>query len=98
MTCLETVQVGWRGGGGLVDMAVAPSFNQLVGASLSAATVTTYIADVKSCVPFTSPLVPSSPTCSSSPRNRRVAAGVNSDSSSGGIITPPQPSPSDEAS
>nr|CDS26121.1 katanin p80 WD40 containing subunit B1 [Hymenolepis microstoma] len=59
MSCLETVQVGWRGGGGLVDMAVAPAFNQLVGASVTNSAVTTYIADIKSCVPFTSP---SSPT------------------------------------
>ncbi|KAM7541772.1 hypothetical protein Aperf_G00000016518 [Anoplocephala perfoliata] len=62
MSCLETVQVGWRGGGGLVDMAVAPTFNQLVGASISSSAVTTYIADVKSCVPFTSPSSPGYPT------------------------------------
>ena len=94
--------MGWCGGGGLVDMAVAASFNQLVGASVSTSTVTTYIADVKSCVPFISPLVPTSPTSSSS-RNRRVAAGgsVNSDTpggGGGGILTPPLSSPSDEAS
>uniref|UniRef100_A0A0R3TXV9 WD_REPEATS_REGION domain-containing protein n=1 Tax=Rodentolepis nana TaxID=102285 RepID=A0A0R3TXV9_RODNA len=58
MSCLETVQVGWRGGGGLVDMAVAPAFNQLVGASITNSAVTTYIADIKSCVPFTSPSSP----------------------------------------
>ncbi|VDQ08612.1 unnamed protein product [Trichobilharzia regenti] len=52
MSCLETVHVGWRGGGGLDDMAVAPSFNQLVGVCLSNSVVTTYVVDIKSCIPF----------------------------------------------
>ncbi len=72
MTCLETVPVGWRGGGGLADMAVAPTFNQLVGASLTGPTVTTYIADVKSCAPFTaSPVVTSSGSSPSSPMQEK---------------------------
>ncbi|VDP72223.1 unnamed protein product [Echinostoma caproni] len=53
MTCLETVHVGWRTAGGLDDMAIAPSFNQLVGASISNSLVSTYVVDIKSCVPFT---------------------------------------------
>uniref|UniRef100_A0A5K3ESZ4 Katanin p80 WD40 repeat-containing subunit B1 n=1 Tax=Mesocestoides corti TaxID=53468 RepID=A0A5K3ESZ4_MESCO len=73
MSCLETVQVGWRGGGGLVDMAVAPTFNQLVGVSYSGSTVTTYIADVKSCVPFSSPSLHSP----SSPQGISIAKGVH---------------------
>ncbi|KAL5107525.1 Katanin p80 WD40 repeat-containing subunit B1 [Taenia crassiceps] len=94
MSCLETVQVGWRGGGGVVDMAVAPSFNQLVGASLSAAVVTTYIADVKSCVPFTSPChhLRSHPSSPSSPQNRRL--GIQDAGSGGGAALTPIPIPS----
>lgn len=91
--------MGWRGGGGVVDMAVAPSFNQLVGASLSAAVVTTYIADVKSCVPFTSPChhLRSHPPSPSSPRNRRL--GIQDLGSSGGDVLTPIPLPStDEVS
>ncbi|VEL14903.1 unnamed protein product [Protopolystoma xenopodis] len=63
MCCLETVSVGWKVGGGLTDMAVAASFNQLVGASICQSVVTTYVVDVKSCLPFTSssPVHPSSP-------------------------------------
>ncbi|CAH8647436.1 unnamed protein product [Schistosoma bovis] len=53
MSCLETVHVGWRAGGGLDDMAVAPSFNQLVGVCISNSLITTYVVDVKSCIPFT---------------------------------------------
>ncbi|KAH9281229.1 Katanin p80 WD40 repeat-containing subunit B1 [Echinococcus granulosus] len=89
MSCLETVQVGWRGGGGVVDMAVAPSFNQLVGASLSASVVATYIADVKSCAPFTSPFhqLRSQPSSPSSPQNRRLGT-QDVDSGGGGILTP----------
>ncbi|KAL7058794.1 hypothetical protein AAHC03_013406 [Spirometra sp. Aus1] len=56
MSCLDTVAVGWRSGGGLVDMAVAHSYNQLVGASISQSLVSTFVVDVKSCVPFVSPL------------------------------------------
>ncbi|VDL85236.1 unnamed protein product [Schistocephalus solidus] len=56
MSCLDTVAVGWRSGGGLVDMAVAQSYNQLVGASISQSLVSTFVVDVKSCVPFVSPL------------------------------------------
>ncbi|TPP56571.1 Katanin p80 WD40 repeat-containing subunit B1 [Fasciola gigantica] len=52
MTCLETVHVGWRTAGGLDDMAIAPSYNQLVGASRSNSLVSTYVVDIKSCVPF----------------------------------------------
>ncbi|KAA0195453.1 Katanin p80 WD40 repeat-containing subunit B1, partial [Fasciolopsis buskii] len=52
MACLETVHVGWRTAGGLDDMAIAPSFNQLVGASISNSLVSTYVVDIKSCVPF----------------------------------------------
>ncbi|TGZ74324.1 hypothetical protein CRM22_001002 [Opisthorchis felineus] len=52
MTCLETVSVGWRNGGGLDDMAIAPSFNQLVGASISNSTLSTFVVDIKSCIPF----------------------------------------------
>ncbi|KAL5967039.1 Katanin p80 WD40 repeat-containing subunit B1 [Taenia solium] len=94
MSCLETVQVGWRGGGGVVDMAVAPSFNQLVGASLSAAVVTTYIADVKSCIPFTSPChhLRSQPSSPSSPQNRRL--GIQDVGSGGGGVLAPIPLPS----
>lgn len=33
-------------------MAIAPSFNQLVGASISNSLVSTYVVDIKSCVPF----------------------------------------------
>lgn len=65
MVCLETVPVGWRAGGGLTDMAVASSYNQLIGASISQSLVTTYVADIKSCVPFVSP--PSSSNPSSPP-------------------------------
>ncbi|KAK4475984.1 hypothetical protein MN116_001220 [Schistosoma mekongi] len=53
MSCLETVHVGWRAGGGLDDMAIAPSFNQLVGVCISNSLITTYVVDVKSCIPFT---------------------------------------------
>ncbi|KAH8865990.1 Katanin p80 WD40 repeat-containing subunit B1 [Schistosoma japonicum] len=53
MSCLETVHVGWRAGGGLDDMAIAPSFNQLVGVCILNSLITTYVVDVKSCIPFT---------------------------------------------
>lgn len=52
LACMETIQVGWRTGGGLDDMAIAPSFNQLVGASMNNSMLTTYVVDVKSCIPF----------------------------------------------
>ncbi|CAL8087647.1 unnamed protein product [Calicophoron daubneyi] len=52
MNCLETVYVGWRAAGGLDDMAIAPSFNQLIGASICNSLVSTYVVDVKSCIPF----------------------------------------------
>lgn len=76
MSCLETVQVGWRGGGGLVDMAVAPTFNQLVGVSISSSAVTTYIADVKSCVPFTSPSSPGYSTACGRISDSNTAPGI----------------------
>ncbi|CAH8462876.1 unnamed protein product [Dicrocoelium dendriticum] len=52
MTCIESVHVGWRAGGGLDDMAIAPSFNQLVGASITNSMLSTYVVDIKSCLPF----------------------------------------------
>ncbi|KAF7257317.1 hypothetical protein EG68_05541 [Paragonimus skrjabini miyazakii] len=54
MMCLETVHVGWRTGGGLDDMAIVPSFNQLVGASITNSMLITYVVDIKSCIPFVS--------------------------------------------
>ncbi|KAA3677805.1 katanin p80 WD40 repeat-containing subunit B1 [Paragonimus westermani] len=52
MVCMETIHVGWRTGGGLDDMAIVPSFNQLVGASITNSMLITYVVDIKSCIPF----------------------------------------------
>ncbi|VDL62549.1 unnamed protein product [Hymenolepis diminuta] len=90
MSCLETIQVGWRGGGGLVDIAVAPAFNQLVGASITNSAVTTYIADVKSCVPFTSPSSPSYIGGRISDSN--IPTGIPT-TSSAGSSSPDEPAP-----
>ncbi|CAH8653797.1 unnamed protein product [Heterobilharzia americana] len=34
-------------------MAIAPSFNQLVGVCISHSLITSYVVDIKSCIPFT---------------------------------------------
>ncbi|KAM3179208.1 hypothetical protein ACTXT7_001062 [Hymenolepis weldensis] len=91
MSCLETIQVGWRGGGGLVDIAVAPAFNQLVGASITNSAVTTYIADVKPCVPFTSPSSPS--YIGGRIPDPNIPAGIPT-TSSAGSSSPDEPTPS----
>ncbi|VDN08754.1 unnamed protein product [Dibothriocephalus latus] len=84
MSCLDTVAVGWRSGGGLVDMAVASSYNQLVGASISQSLVSTFVVDVKSCVPFISPL-------------RSAFSSAPLSSSPPGICDFPTPSAANEA-
>ncbi|KAF6776423.1 hypothetical protein AHF37_03632 [Paragonimus kellicotti] len=62
MVCLETVHVGWRTGGGLDDMTIVPSFNQLVGASITNSMLITYVVDIKSCIPFVSDPPPADPS------------------------------------
>ncbi len=52
--CLETIPVGWRSSS-IIDMTVAPSFNQLIAAcppSPQSSTVCTYVIDARAFAPF----------------------------------------------